>query len=65
MKHMASAKKSSSTRGTSSKLRKAASTGNHFAVCVDNDGYEASVERNKIYVVLRDNDAERDEPREL
>jgi hypothetical protein len=23
-----------------------------FAVCVDNDGYEASLERNKIYVVL-------------
>jgi hypothetical protein len=27
---------------------------------VNNDGYEASLERNKIYVVLRDNDAERD-----
>jgi hypothetical protein len=27
---------------------------------VDNDGYEASLERNKIYVVLTDNDAERD-----
>jgi hypothetical protein len=27
---------------------------------VDNDGYEASLERNKIYVVLPDHDAERD-----
>jgi hypothetical protein len=26
---------------------------------VDNDGYEASLERNKIYVVLPDTDAER------
>jgi hypothetical protein len=59
-KHMASARKSSSARGTSSKSRKAASTGGHFAVCVDNDGYEASLERNKIYVVLPDHDAERD-----
>jgi hypothetical protein len=29
-------------------------------VCVRNDGYEASLERNKIYPVLRDDDAERD-----
>ena len=28
-------------------------------MCVDNDGYEASLERNKIYVVLPDTDAER------
>jgi len=27
---------------------------------VDNDGYEASLERNKIYVVLPDKDAEKD-----
>jgi hypothetical protein len=31
-----------------------------FAVCVKNDGYEAALERNKIYVVLPDRDAERD-----
>jgi hypothetical protein len=31
-----------------------------FAVCVDNDGYETSLERNKIYVVLPDMDAESD-----
>jgi len=29
-------------------------------VCVRNDGYEASLERNKIYTVLPDEDAERD-----
>jgi hypothetical protein len=27
---------------------------NQFAVCVDNSGYEASLELNKIYVVLAD-----------
>ena len=31
-----------------------------FAVCVDNAGYESSVEKNKIYVVMSDTEAERD-----
>jgi hypothetical protein len=31
-----------------------------FAVCIRNDGYEASLERNKIYAVLADDEAERD-----
>lgn len=31
-----------------------------FAVCVQNDGYEASLERNKIYVLIADPDAEKD-----
>jgi hypothetical protein len=31
-----------------------------FAVCVQNEGYEASLERNKLYVVLPDPDAERE-----
>ena len=31
-----------------------------FAVCVRNDGYEASLERNKIYAVLPDEEAERE-----
>jgi len=31
-----------------------------FAVCVRNDGYEASLERNKIYAVLPDAAAERE-----
>jgi hypothetical protein len=29
-------------------------------VCIRNGGYEASLERNKIYVVIPDDDAERD-----
>src|SRR5882724_11619665 len=60
MKHMASARKNSSARGTSTRSRKLAPMGRQFAVCVDNDGYEASLERNKIYVVLPDKDAEND-----
>ncbi len=31
-----------------------------FVVCVNNAGYEASLERNKIYRVVPDPDAERD-----
>jgi hypothetical protein len=30
-----------------------------FFVCVDNDGYAASLEKRKIYVALRDTDAEK------
>jgi hypothetical protein len=59
MKRMASAKKSSSASGTSTR-RKTAANPRRFAVCVRNDGYEASLERNKIYAVLTDEDAERD-----
>lgn len=58
MKHMASARKNSSARRTSTRSEKTVATGRHFAVCVDNDGYEASLERNKIYVVVSDKDAE-------
>ena len=60
MKRTASAKKSSSASGTSTRPRTAAATAQKFAVCVRNDGYEASLERNKIYAVLPDQDAERD-----
>ena len=60
MKHRASAKKNSSARGTSTRSRKDAAARRQFAVCVDNSGYEASLERNKIYVVLGDKDAETD-----
>ena len=59
MKRTASAKKSSSARGTSTRRRKPA-TARRFAVCVRNDGYEAPLERNKIYAVLPDEEAERD-----
>ena len=31
-----------------------------FAVCVKNEGCEASLERNKLYVLLSDDDAERE-----
>jgi hypothetical protein len=60
MKHTASARKSSSARGTSTRSRKPAANGRQFAVCVDNSGYEASLERNKIYLVLPDKAAEKD-----
>ena len=59
MKHTALAKKNSSARGSSTRSRKAAAP-RGFAVCVDNNGYEASLERNKIYVVVSDKDAEKD-----
>lgn len=51
-------KRNSRASGTS-KRRKTAATPT-FAVCVRNEGYEASLERNKIYVVLPDDEAERD-----
>lgn len=59
MKRMASARKNSSAKGTSTR-RRGSPTGRSFAVCVRNDGYEASLERNKIYTVLADEEAERD-----
>jgi hypothetical protein len=58
MKRTASAKKSSSAKGTSTNRRRSTTT--RFAVCVRNDGYEASLERNKIYAVLPDEEAERE-----
>jgi hypothetical protein len=60
MKHTASAKKSSSARGTSTRRRTSAASARRFAVCVRNDGYEASLERNKIYAVLPDDEAARE-----
>jgi len=60
MKRMASVRKSSNASGTSTKSRKPAASRRRFAVCVRNDGYEASLERNKIYAVLPDDEAERD-----
>src|SRR5690349_3946945 len=60
MKHMASAGKSSNARGISTRSRKSASRRTMFVVCIRNDGYEASLERNKIYAVVPDDDAERD-----
>lgn len=59
MKRTASARTSSNARGTSTRRRKSPTT-RRFAVCVRNDGYEASLERNKIYTVLPDEEAERE-----
>ena len=59
MKRTASARKNSSASATSTR-RKAAPAALKFAVCIRNEGYEASLERNKIYAVLPDEEAERD-----
>jgi hypothetical protein len=56
---MASGRRNSSESATSTRSRRRVGE-RQFAVCVDNTGYEASLERNKIYVVLADNDAEKD-----
>ena len=58
MKRTASARRNSSASGTSTRRKTAGRP--TFAVCVRNDGYEASLERNKIYAVLPDDQAERD-----
>src|SRR5688572_6557087 len=60
MRLMASARKSSSARRISTKARKPPSARRRFVVCVRNDGYEASLERNKIYAVVPDRKAERE-----
>jgi len=60
MRHTASARKSSSARGISNRSRKSVASSRLFAVCVNNSGYETSLERNKIYIVLPDEDAGRD-----
>jgi hypothetical protein len=57
---MRSVAKSSSARGSSTRVRKPSARAVRFAVCVRNAGYEASLERNKIYVVIPDAAAERD-----
>jgi hypothetical protein len=41
-------------------MAEAESTTKRFVVCVQNEGYEASLERHKIYVLLPDLDAEAD-----
>lgn len=60
MKRMASARKKSNASGTSTEAHRTARTKHRFAVCIRNKGYEASLERNKIYAVLPDDAAERD-----
>lgn len=60
MKRMASARRKSSASGTSTEARRYSRLpkGARFVVCVNNDGYRASLERNKIYVALPDGEAE-------
>jgi hypothetical protein len=52
MKRMASARKNSRRSAISTSERR-------FVVCVRNSGYAASLEQNKIYVAIPDQDAER------
>jgi hypothetical protein len=52
MKRMASERRSSSRNGTGTSAHR-------FVVCVRNAGYVASLEENKIYLVVPDEDAER------
>lgn len=60
MKPTALAKKRSIAGGTSTRSRRATGPDRRFVVCIRNDGYEASLERNKIYEIVSDEDAERD-----
>lgn len=57
MKLVASVAKTSNKRGTATRARPC---GARFAECIENTGYEAALERNKIYVVLPDETAERE-----
>lgn len=31
----------------------------HFVICVQNDGYDVSLEKRKLYEVIKDDDAEK------
>ena len=59
MKHMVLAKQKSSGKGLSTK-RHQPHVATNFVVCIDNKNYPASLERNKIYPILRDERAARD-----
>src|SRR5687768_13540947 len=59
---ISSARRKSSASGTSTEPGRRRSSrlprGARFVVCVKNNGYEASLDRNKIYLVLPDAEAE-------
>jgi hypothetical protein len=55
-----SASRKRNSRASGTPTRRKTATAVTFVVCVRNEGYEASLERNKIYAVLRDGEAERD-----
>lgn len=57
MKHMASERKKLNGRNTSTRHGRPGA-GSQFFVCIDNRGYEASLERNKIYLAVGDERAE-------
>jgi hypothetical protein len=59
MKRMASVRKRSNGSGILTRFGKPASRYG-FVVCIDNAGYEASLERNKLYLALKDHAAEAD-----
>ncbi len=59
MKHTVSAGKSSNASASSTRTKRSGAV-RRFAVCVNNDGYDVSLERNKIYVVIPDENAEKD-----
>lgn len=48
---------SKSSASSTKPRRKSDSHRQSFVVCIENDGYEASLERKKIYEVLTDTDA--------
>lgn len=53
MKHTVSERKNSSGKATSTRPGRPA-VKSQFLVCIDNRGYEASLERNKIYLAIKD-----------
>ncbi len=58
MKQPASARKSSRSSGSSKAPTRPARSAGQLAICVKNEGYEASLELRKIYRVLEDGDAQ-------
>jgi hypothetical protein len=60
MKRMVLAKKKSSGKSLSIKARRQSHRLVGFVVCIDNKGYPASLERNKIYPLLKDERAAED-----
>jgi len=60
MKRMVSGRRKSSASGTSTSRRVRRTNRPRFVVCVRNEGYEVSLERNKIYRIVPDRAAERD-----
>jgi hypothetical protein len=60
MTRMASVARKSGARRTSTRAARPRPRVARFVVCIENTGYEASLERSKIYVVVPDEAAERE-----